>query len=206
MVLWFSGAAKGLDGVVEVWHEAFDSLILVLDQALGGCGCDEAMLKIPAKVLDDCGNHVKIDGSFQKLVGSSMNTVIIEGVAGCLEHESFSKGMGQAKNIITDQGGPNLKELLSLLEHKVLHLCSHVLDFNRFLQVNQVLESYKLCDVIGCSQMSFSCFRDCRKDMKTLLGVRKNIFDHFLHENAIVSLCSHARVSTSNTECNSIDE
>lgn len=133
MVLWFFGAAEGLDGIVEVWHEAFDSLVFVLDQAFGGCGCDEAMLKIPAKVLDDCGNHVKINDSLEKLVGSSMNTVIIEGVAGCLKHKSFSKGMGKAEDIVTDQGGPDLKELLSLLEHKVLHLCGHVLDFNSFL-------------------------------------------------------------------------
>jgi len=65
-----------------------------------------------------------------------MNTVIIEGVAGCLKHKSFSEGMGEAEDIVTDQSGPDLKELLSLLEHKVLHLCGHVLDFNSFLQVN----------------------------------------------------------------------
>lgn len=63
VVLWFFGATEGLDGIVEVWHEAFDSLIFVLDQALGGCGCDEAMLKIPAKVLDNCGDHMKINDS-----------------------------------------------------------------------------------------------------------------------------------------------
>lgn len=122
MELRFSGATKGLDGVVEIWHEAFDSLIFVLDQALGGCGRDDAMLKIPAKVLDNYGNHMKINDSLQKLVGSGMNTVIIEGVAGCLKHKSFSKGMGEAEDIITDQGSPDIKELLSLLEHEVLHL------------------------------------------------------------------------------------
>ena len=132
-------------------------------------------------------------------MGSSVKTVIIEGVAGCLKHKSFSEGMGKAEDIVTDQGGPDLKELLSLLENKVLHLSSHVLDFNSFFQVYQVLESHELGDVVGCGQMSFGCFRNWRKDMKAFLGVSKDIFNYFLHENAIISLCGHARVSTSNT-------
>ena len=41
---------------------------------------------------------MKINASLQKLVGSDMNTVIIEGVAGSLKHKSFSKGMGKAED------------------------------------------------------------------------------------------------------------
>jgi hypothetical protein len=63
MVLCLFGATKGFDGIVEERHEAFDSLIFVLIQALGSCGCDETMLKIPAKVLQNYGNHMKINDS-----------------------------------------------------------------------------------------------------------------------------------------------
>jgi len=51
MVLCLFGATEGFDGIVEERHEAFNSLIFVLIQALGGCSCDDTMLKIPAKVL-----------------------------------------------------------------------------------------------------------------------------------------------------------
>jgi len=150
MVHWFSGATEGLDSVVEVWHEAFDSLIFVIVQALSGCGCDETLLKIPSKVIDDCGNHMKINNSLKKLVGSGMNTVIIEGVTSGLKHKSFSKSMSESEDIVTNQGGPDLKEFLSFRHHKVLQLCFHVIDFNSFFHVNQILESHELCDVVGC--------------------------------------------------------
>jgi len=59
-------------------------------------------LKIPAKVFDDCGNHMKINDFLKKLVGSSMDTVIFEGVAGCLKHKSFSEGMSKSEDIVTN--------------------------------------------------------------------------------------------------------
>jgi len=63
VVLWLMGASEGLDGIVEVRHEAFDSLIFVLIQAFSSCGCDDTMLKIPAKVFNNNGNHMKINDS-----------------------------------------------------------------------------------------------------------------------------------------------
>jgi len=44
--------------------------------------------------------------------------------------------------------------------------------------------------------MSFGRFGNWRKDVKTFLAVLKDIFDNFLHENAIISLSGHARVSS----------
>ena len=107
--------------------------------------------------------------------------------------------MGESEDIITYQLGPDLEELLLFLEDKFLQLIGHVLDFDGFFHINQILKSDELGDIAGCGQVGFGGLSNCRNDMKALSGVLKDILDDFLHKDAIVSLSSHTRVCATDT-------
>jgi len=118
---------------------------------------------------------------------------------GSLKHVPLTEGLRHRLNLIRDLELPDVEERLSLLKHLLLHEFLHLLNLSLLSIVDQVGESLLVDDALHSGDLPLRAHSHLRHPVRLFLHVGDDVFNDFLHEDAVVTFSSHARVRTENS-------
>lgn len=145
--------------------------------------------------VEDC---VQVDSLLNDLISFLIVLHLAQVLKGRLKHESIGKSSGEGLDLIRHLIHPHIKERFAFLHDLLLQQLSKRLDQGLFSVVNQVSDGLKTCNRLQLGNLADRAHSQLRHLVLLLLHVGQDVLDHLLHEDAVVSLGSHARVSTGN--------
>lgn len=200
----FSGTdgAKGLDEVIDVWHEVTYCVGELALDLHSECLRHEVIGQVECHFLIQVVNHVESQYLEEEVLGSLMLAFFVCS-PGTLEEESLTKGQCQILNIFVALEHPDLVEFALFVEDLGLHDLSELFDLETFPHehhVAQVLHAH----YIRLLQVSQFLPVEHRSIMSILLRVRKDVLNDLLHEHFVVTLSRHATVGTEQCVTNEV--
>lgn len=186
------------EGCVHVRQEVLDSLLPNRVELLACLVGDAAVHRVPAKVFPDPSDCVQKDSFFSQFLGFSVRH-LVHGGDGFFEHEPFTERLGHNLDLIRNFVHPNVEERLALLHHELLHEFAHRLDKGLLLVVDQICEGLKRSDRLKVRDLTDRALSQLGHAVDLLLNVSEEVLDDLLHQDTVVTLSCHGRVTTGDT-------
>lgn len=178
--------------VVDVRDKVADGVVRFVDNLFGQLLRHEVVHKVEAHVFLQKVDHVESKDFAKQIFGPLVLARLIRFPC-TLKEESLTECRGKCLNIIIAFEHPDVVELSFLLHNLCLHDLCESLNLKRLLHQDQIFHGLQV-QVLRLLELRKSFFIEVRCIMSFLLGVLEDILDHFLHENAIVTLSSHSTV------------
>ena len=103
--------------IVHVRCKSLHGSSLLGGEVFRGLSGHNAIGQIPAHVIVEVSDHVKVDSLLQNLLGAAVDALLIHGKVCLLKEESLSECLGQALDLIIELEHPDVIEWLCILKH-----------------------------------------------------------------------------------------
>lgn len=190
MELRYVSDSKGFNKFIQVWDNILDSRVEKVIKFSSSFLSDDFVDHVPGNISSDITNTMKTDCCSKCFFSTCV-----------LKFSQIRKSIFKAKSLTESQSNtlylignlihPDIEESLSFFQYFLCHLLLEGIDFSDFFVVNKVFESFQIAHTFHSWNLVFRAHGHFWHCVLALLHIGHNIFNCFLHQYTVITLCSH---------------